>query len=152
MEVDAQGTRRWYAVIDGHRVLHRTNGPAFISGANSPRPHTVSYHRNAQLHRINGPASTLDYGQGTIYSYWYVNGLMHRDGGPAFESFVDGLLYRHDYYYQGILHRIGGPAIEIFNPTRLFYYINNEPFNVGAYRKLMENIYGKNSRQYKGVR
>lgn len=61
----------------------------------------ISWYKNGQYHRENGPAIELPNGG----SSWYHEGKLHRVDGPA--------IIFHDYeawYKEGQLHRLDGPA------------------------------------------
>ena len=62
MEIDEEGTKRWYL----NEKLHREDGPA-IENPNG----TKFWYRNGEYHRIDGPA--FEFASG--YKEWYINGV-----------------------------------------------------------------------------
>jgi hypothetical protein len=103
-------TREWYQ----HGQRHRGLGlPAVIvgDGTREDVPGVVQYWEHGKLHRVDGPATTLQEGSdpldggvglGPILPAWYFEGKLHREGGPA---------YKDTYYRHGVIHRDDGPAV-----------------------------------------
>lgn len=66
--------------------------------------HCISYYKNGQLHREDGPA--LEYDNG--YQKWYLNGLRHRANN------LPAVIYKNndqEYWLNGKQHRDNGPAV-----------------------------------------
>ena len=102
--------REWYQ----HGQLHRGRGmPAVIlgDGTCTDQPGVLQYWEHGKLHRVDGPATTLQEGSdpydggvglGPVLPAWYFEGKLHREGGPA---------YKDTYYRHGVVHRDDGPAV-----------------------------------------
>lgn len=88
------GTKQWFR----NGKLHRTDGPAHVSGV------AREWYLYGELHREDGPAIEMILGNKMM---WYWKGKKHRVGAPAIVSPFGEQWYHHD-----LLHRIGGPAIE----------------------------------------
>jgi len=78
VQVDADGTTRWYL----NDQLHREDGPAVECSSGSKR-----WHLNGKLHREDGPAIELSNGS----KFWYLNGknLTEEEHKKATESTVE---------------------------------------------------------------
>jgi len=85
---------------------HRTDGPAVVS------EEIEEWYVKGRLHRIDGPAKTFNFTNGTSYlKIWAIDDKIHRTDGPA-------IVY-HTHYYtitvwaiDGKFHREDGPAFE----------------------------------------
>ena len=72
--VDSEGVIRYYF----NNVLHRTDGPAFISSK------CKKYYYNGKLHRDNDKPAVVWYSlDNNDYCMWYRYGKLHRIGKPA---------------------------------------------------------------------
>ena len=71
---------------------------------------TVSWYKENQLHRTDGPAVMVKDGTAA----WYENGLLHCEDAPAV-VFPNGTQF---WYRNGALHRSDGPAAEWANGSR----------------------------------
>lgn len=139
--IDNIGNTNYY--LPGTQILHREDGPAFISyngyesiwyrygkrhntgGAacisfdSSIHNKLYEWYFNDLLHRIDGPAI---YDSSGNTEMWYLHGKIHRIGGPAVtKKFYNGTHY--SYYVNGIYHRTDGPAV--ITPFSKRWYINN---------------------------
>lgn len=84
-------------------LAHRTDGPATYY----PGSKDEIWYKYGKIHRIGGPAQTVDHEDG-LTQYWMVDGEAHREDGPA-------AIYHNGtemYYQNNILHREDGPAIK----------------------------------------
>lgn len=124
-------------------VLHRVDGPAFVSSK------VKEWRRYGKLHREDGPAVMFCDGD---YE-WYLDGLRHREDGPAVKRrlswrwFQNGDLHRENgpasidiypgketiesWYYEDRLHRVGGPARTVVNvktneETHFWFYLGRK--------------------------
>lgn len=79
---------------DGH--VHCENGPAEVTFG------VISYARNGQYHREDGPARIHLNGE----MEWYIDGERHREDGPAYIS-GNGI---EIWYSHGKRHKLDGPA------------------------------------------
>ena len=100
---DAFGDTLYYK-DSKHTILHRDNGPAVEYEDGSE-----AWYQNNKLHRVGGPAITLDY-----------------EGGNPFVT-VDVTFEGGDkgWYQNDKLHRLDGPAIERHNGKKLWYVNGN---------------------------
>lgn len=73
----------------------------------------ISYYKNGNLHRDDGPA--IEYSDGG--KFWYKEGNLHREGGPARE-YSNG---NKEWWIEGNLHREDGPAVEYSNGQKGWY-------------------------------
>ena len=72
-ELSPSGIKRWYCTINGVKMLHRDDAPAYIDPMGSTR-----WYQHGERHRDDGPAEI------TLYSTaYYRHGELHRDDGPA---------------------------------------------------------------------
>lgn len=81
---------------------------------------SVSYFRNGELHRDDGPAFIKfdPYTNEFVVRNWYQNGKRHRTDGPA----IDGP--NKVWYKDNIIHRDDGPAILYHNGMQIWYHCN----------------------------
>jgi hypothetical protein len=98
-------------------VLHREDGPAYISYNTDGSIEWEFWYINGVLHREDGPAYIRYNKDGSIrYEEWYINGVLHRGDGPAHITYtVDGDIYHEEWCINGVLHREDAPAYIIYN-------------------------------------
>lgn len=91
LKVGEDGTLQYF--MPGTDILHREDGPAFVSA------HVSMWYREGKCHRIDGPAKLTSDGT----ERWYIHGLLHREDGPAVIGpgaykawFKNGLCYREE--------------------------------------------------------
>jgi len=76
----------WTIEQNGKEILHRDDGPAFISFEDK-----------------------------TKIKKYFINGKLHREDGPAYIFYFEGKIKRASYFQEGKLHRVDGPAEIIYN-------------------------------------
>lgn len=120
-EDDDNSVKYGYINGDGEKILHRTDGPARISGydehwffegglhredgpAFSCKDGNFAWWFNDLCHNASGPALILK----SDSKCWYVNDMYHREDGPA----VEWEFGEKEWYVCGVRHRKNGPAIE----------------------------------------
>ena len=108
INVDADGTKRWY---NEQNQLHRDGDLPAVKFSDG----TKHWYKNGKLHR-DGDLPAMEFNDGS--KEWYKDGLRHRDGDlPA----LDYTNNRKEWYKNGKLHRDGDlPAIEL-NGTKKWY-------------------------------
>ena len=103
MEVDSNGTKRWYL----NDKLHCKDGPAI-----EVPDGTKEWWLNGKLHREDGPA--VECTDGT--KQWLLNGKLHREDGPAVE-YPDGtkrwLLNGKEVSWEQVFRQAKNPEIEL---------------------------------------
>jgi len=70
------------------------------------------FRKSGKEHREGGPARTVYYTEGMLYSLEYsINGMTHREDGPAVTIYFLSGSPRSIYYcFNDLLHREDGPA------------------------------------------
>jgi hypothetical protein len=108
--IDNRGFKKYYT----NDVIHRVDGPAFISDTSS------IWCRNGIAHREDGPAIECKDGS----CGWMINGQYHRVDGPA-------IINSHGefWFINGNLHREDGPAVTQ-NDGCIKWYKNGNMINV----------------------
>jgi hypothetical protein len=75
------------------------------------------WHKEGELHRLDGPAIIYPNGE----QFWYKEGVRHRLDGPAI-VYADG---EQRWFKEGKLHRLDGPAA-IFASGEPFWYVEGK--------------------------
>lgn len=92
---------------------HRLGGPAVLKETGEEE-----WWINNELHRLDGPAAK--WRDGSLF--WYVNDKLHRLDGPAIER-GNGT---REWFAEGKRHRLDGPAIERADGTKEWWLFNSE--------------------------
>ena len=133
-------------------VLHREDGPAYISYHENGNKKYEGYYINGEYHRIDGPAIIAYYINGNKQGEsYYINGKNHRADDPAIIQYYengnvnwelycnymhgdtsgisyykDGMIETYVFILNGKLHKEDGPAriryYQSGNISEEFYY------------------------------
>lgn len=82
-EHDDESCTETYSInINGSKLLHREDGPAYIHSENGLIKEETNY-IYGQIHKVDGPARIRYGDDGQIFTTYFLNDEMHRLDGPA---------------------------------------------------------------------
>jgi antitoxin component YwqK of YwqJK toxin-antitoxin module len=132
--------------LNKNNMLHRKDGPAWVSYHDNENIKYESYFINGKLNNIDGPAIRRYYDNRNIeFEGYSLNGKLHRKDGPSSVSYYEnGNIKNEEYLLDGYYHRENGPAyIEYYENGNILselYYLNDSEYSKEDYLEQIKEL------------